>query len=103
MILDCLDMRLMLGLYLDGELLADERELVEQHCHACALCRRRARRGVALQAVLRTRLRSASAPPGLRQRLALALDRADRDRRARALLRWVAPGLGLSPRADTRP
>ena len=66
---DCQRIDALVTSYVDGNLGASERDLVDAHLHACRLCRGRVHAEHAVRALVRTRkaaLASGAAPPGLR-------------------------------------
>src|SRR5215470_7804314 len=97
----CGDVDMLVHPYLDGELVAEERVLVEDHAAGCARCRELVAHEATFRENLRARLRprpsSATAPPAapepLRRRVLEALDRADATGTgpARPARRWAAP------------
>lgn len=95
----CGDVDMLVHPYLDGELVAEERVLVEEHVSGCPRCRELVGHEATFRENLRARLRPRSggatpaAPEPLRQRVLEALDRADAAGTgpSRPTRRWVAP------------
>jgi anti-sigma factor RsiW len=98
----CAEVDMLVHPYLDGELVAEERVLIEAHVAGCPRCRELVGHESTFKANLRARLRprgSRSAPPapeGLRRRVLEALDRADQSGAGPAsrLVRIATPALG---------
>jgi len=97
----CGDVDMLVHPYLDGELVAEERVLVEEHVAGCPRCRELVGHEATFRENLRARLRprpsvataTPAAPEPLRQRVLEALDRADASGTgpARPARRWAAP------------
>jgi mycothiol system anti-sigma-R factor len=73
----CDDVQKVVHPYLDGELDASDRTLLERHTAACAACRELVQFQASFKAQLRARLRHAPAPSELRASVLAALDEAD--------------------------
>jgi len=94
----CGDVDMLVHPYLDGELVAEERVLVEEHVAGCPRCRELVGHEATFRENLRARLRprpgtAAAAPEPLRRRVLDALDRADAAGTGpvRPARRWAAP------------
>jgi len=103
----CSDVDMLVHPYLDGELVAEERVLVERHVVGCPHCRELVGHETTFREHLRARLRlrpqaqhEVVAAPALRRRVLDALDRADKAGEgpalpwAKTLKMWFAPALG---------